>query len=192
MSALEERDPAAEMNRPPVVPEPPAGSLADRIAARSRELEQEPERAIFVPVPGYEDILVVQYRALDLREQLRIEKRHEKIKDTGEQYLLVAVGKLAAACEEILEVVDQDTYRQTDPPGQKWNVGGVRALFSSRAAVRDLPDSASVRQAMLAVFADEEALVQHAADYEELRKSVRPGVDTALAGESEGGSTHKV
>lgn len=171
------------------MPSAPAGSLADRMAARSRELEQEPERAIILDVPGYEGILAVQYRALDYREEFKIEDRYAKVKDGAEQTLLAAVGKLSHACEEILEVVGPDTYKQT---GQKWNVPGVRALFSSRSAVQALPEGASVRMAMVAAFPDEEALVRHAADYEERRGAVRPGVERELAGESEGGSTHKV
>lgn len=167
----------------------PPGSLADRIAARSRELEQQPERTIILPVPGYGDLLAVQYRALDIREELRIEKRFEKVKEPGELFVLVAVGKLSAACEGILEVVGEDEYQET---GHKWNAAGVRALFSSRAAVRELPDAATVRQAMVAAFPDEEALVLHAAEYEERRLTVRPGVDSQLEGESVGGLTPRV
>lgn len=155
-------------------------SLRDQVAARQAQLERSPEHTILLPVPRFEDLLVAQYRPLGYRESWRIEERHEKVKDGAEQALLVAADKLIAACERIVEpTADPDEYRDT---GHKWGLAIARDVFGL-----ELPDATTARQALLAIFAGdegEEALVRHAAEYEEQRRAHSARIDRVVAGES--------
>lgn len=154
----------------------PGVSLRDRIARRSRELEQKPEHIIMLDVPGYEDLLAVHYRALPYREQIKIEGRSDKVKDPAEQTLRVAADKLIAACERIVEKTDDpDTYTDT---GFVWNAKAAD-LFD-----KQLPEGSTARQALIAIIDDEEVLVRHAADLEEQRRDLRRKIDQSVEGNS--------
>ena len=54
---------------------------------------------------------------------------------------------------------------------------------------RQLPDAATARQGILAIFKDDEVLFDHFADYEREREAARERIDTSLAGESVASST---
>lgn len=153
-------------------------SLQQRIAQREREHEQAPEHTIILPVPGFEDILAVQYRALSVREMFAIETRVTKtIKDEYEQNLFGAADKLINACERIVEPTsDPDTFNDT---GYQWGTKAARELFN-----RTLPEPSTARQALLSIFREEESLFAHFTAYEEQRAAVRKRLDSDLAGES--------
>jgi hypothetical protein len=152
-------------------------SLADRIAASERQATETPERAIILPVPGpTSSFLSVRYRALTYRELLKIEERHEKVKDSGDQYLFIATDKLIQACQGILENTGPDEYTDT---GHKWTAQTAKVLFR-----RDLPDNATARQAVLAIFPDEEAVIEHFKEYEQQRLEIRRQIDRETEGNS--------
>lgn len=177
MTALSERE---ELDEQVSESQPQAGSLRDRIARRKRELEQQPEHTIILPVPRFEDILSVQYRPLEYREMFRIETRHEKRPDGAERLLFVAADKLVNACERLVEPAGADTYKDT---GHRWSVEAARDLFDI-----DLPEKTTARQALIAIFDDEELLIRHASDYEEQRRAIHPRLEEKLTGESEASS----
>jgi hypothetical protein len=182
MSATDQTEPEAP-EAPAPVAAVAAGSLQDRIAAQEAELQQAPEHAIILPIPWLAGFSV-QYRALSMRECFKLESRSDKVKDAYDKNLNAVCDKLINACEAILEdrgVIDgQETYEQTP---YKWGATAARDLFR-----RSLPDAATARQGLLAIFPDEEILFDHFAAYEVERKRVRTGLDQSLEGNSEASS----
>lgn len=163
-------------------------SLRDQVEARRRELEHEPDRAILLPFPGF-DNLMVQYRPLSYRESWRIEDKHAKVKDGAEQALLIAADKLVAACERIVTSNGiPDEYTDT---GLKLGVRLAREEFGL-----PLPEGTTARAAVLAIFRDqsvfgedgEELLVRLAADYEDQREPKAEQITSSVEGESEADS----
>ena len=156
------------------------GSLRERAAARRRELEHEHEVSILLPMPGYEDLFAVQYRAMGAREMFTIENRSKDDKESYDKYWAIASDKLVAACERILEVKGPDTYEDT---GFRLNAKAARELFDC-----SLPENASARIAMHAIFGaseeGDERLTDHAGDYELQRKGLVTKVDKRVEGES--------
>ena len=154
-------------------------SLRERVQARHRELEREPDHAILLPVPGYEQDLLVEYRALTYREQFAIETKLEGHKDEAERVLFIAVDKLIAACVRIVEPTGTtDEYKDT---GFRWNANAARDLFGC-----NLPDDARARQGLLAIFSGddgEERLILHAAEYEVQRVAARRQIERRAEGE---------
>lgn len=170
---------------PEAAPVAVGGSLRDRVEQRRRELERQPEQTILLPIPGYEDLLVAQYRALRYREMFAIESRHESNPDKAEGTLFALADKLIAACERILEPVgyDEDGHETYQDTGHRYNARAARELFGA-----ELPEGATARQALLAIFGDadgEERLVLHGADYERERQRVRQHSDSRAEGESQ-------
>jgi hypothetical protein len=161
-----------------------AGSLKARVQARRRELEQEHDSTFVLPIPGFEQLLAVEYRPLNYREMMKLESRHSKNTDEAESVLFIAVDKMIAACERLVEVTgNPDEYADT---GYRWNVQGVRECFGC-----ELPDGATARQAVLKVFSyegGEEDLILHSGEYETQRSTRRASVDRRVEGESEASS----
>ena len=158
-------------------PQATGESLQEWAARRRQDLAAQPERAIFLPLPGYEERLAVQYRPLTYREAVKIETRHEKNRDDAEKLLFVAADKLIAACERIVEPNGPDEYKDT---GYRFNAKAAAELFGCG-------DVVSSRQALLAIFDDEEAVVRHHGAYEEQRTAANEGVTRLMVGESGAG-----
>jgi hypothetical protein len=181
MSALYE-DTSVHDEDAPIAAASENESLQDWAARRRREMHDAPEKAIVIPLPGYEDRLSVQFRALNYREALAIENRQEKNKDQAEALLFVAADKLIAACERIVEATPYpNTYNDT---GYKLNAKGAREFFGCA-----IPDGAGGRVGVLAILPDEEAVVRYAGELEERRQALRAGTERGMAGESEASAT---
>lgn len=152
-------------------------SLRDRVQARERELERSSVNAILVPVPGLEDFLAVRYRPLSFQEMVKLEKRHERLVEEkpAEGFVRVAADKLIHAEPHIMEMNGDGKWHDTE---YTLDARAARDLFG-----RDLGENATRRDAVRAIFRDDEGLIEHAAKYEELRRVARSGVDGSLEGE---------
>lgn len=175
MSALEENVQVEPLEEIPVR----GPSLRDEIAAQERQIQQEPAHAIIVPLSWLTGF-AVQYRALSQREMYPLEKRHDKNPDEYEQGLFIAADKLLHAQERIVKQTGPDEYSDT---GYKLGPRAAQELFD-----RTLPEKATARQGLLAIFPEEEILFDHFLEYERQRKLIRTKVDKKVTGEFEAGS----
>jgi hypothetical protein len=120
-------------------------SLAERVAARRRELARE--RTAVLAIPGYEDMLAARYRMLDFHTLRKIAERNRG-QDEADEEIANAADTLIHACVEILEVDTGDdgerVYRST---GQRWTAKAARELFGA-----ELPNEATARDALLAAI----------------------------------------
>ncbi len=172
---------------PDVLPEdglstlPAGGSLRDRLAARRRQLA---ERDFFTqPILGYEDLgLYARYEVLDFTTRSKIGQRHATAISRKETEIGgtrdAAADTLAQACVGLLEKVGEDGGFRELAPG--FTADAIREYI-----VPDLPEGATVRQAILAMFpAPHDGLVADMlTDYAERCSQIDPDHDEEMAGE---------
>jgi hypothetical protein len=146
--------PAIEMSLAP-------GSLEARLRRRGAQLaNQATER---FAIPGYEDVLAVELRAMEYETQRQIIQQHEKIGRTnpGHFEVLVAADTIIRATEGFYAVpVDEDQEMERLPEGTTW-------LSLARMVGRKLPEDCTVRQALFAMLGPHAATMRVAALHRE-------------------------
>lgn len=143
---------------------PAPGSLGDRLAERQDYLEQH--QTGWFGVPGYDDLVEVELRALGFKTIRTIQKRQQKVRDENTRELYAVADQLVTATVGFREVLDEGQYR--DLPDEDW-VRLARRL-------RNCPEAPSPRQALLFVVGDKR-LLAFAAEFEKWAGTVRKDVD---------------
>ncbi len=156
----------------PVAPQAPAvgGSLRDRAAARREELQRQD--TFKLPVEGWEDMLLAEYRGLGYTMLRKIGERHDQGTPEGE--LASFADTLINACVDIYEITPDGPVAF----GKRWSSSFVRDELGI-----DLPDSATARQALEAVL-PEDYLAMHFRAYDMKVGELLTKHDRAVVGES--------
>lgn len=141
------------------------GSLADRMRARREHVEAQHTKTI--DIPGYEGVLAAEYRILSWATINKIAARHDHLRDESLQMLYAAADTLITACEEIHEVRADGSLRAT---GERW-------VALAAAAGAKLPDDATPRQALLALFVHDTRVIEHYRDYSQWVRGHSPQID---------------
>jgi hypothetical protein len=140
-----------------------SNSLGDRMKARASELEKQ--QADF-PIPGYDDVLEVELRALGYQTIRRVQRKNEKIRDPTVQELYTLADQLLTATQGFREVFPDD--REPQEIDDTWVTLAKR--------LPNCPEDVTPRQAILKVIGDKRLafLVQ---DWSEWARTVRSDVD---------------
>jgi hypothetical protein len=115
-----------------------SSSLDARMQARSRELESRTSE--FFPIPGFEDILVVELQMLGFERQRRIARKHERLRDQTLQELYTAADCLIDATVRFAEVVSEGHVRSIN---DDW-------IELARRTGKVLPQDVTPRKALIA------------------------------------------
>jgi hypothetical protein len=142
-------------------------SLARRAQVRRAELSAR--RTVQLPVPGYQDILVVEYRALTYAEVKRITTKTERIRDEAAQDLAAYTDQLLLASTNAWEIAPDGTRTEL---GTGWTIELVRAMGS--------PPDLSLRQSFMAVLTDV-LVIQHYAEYSQWLQGAEYDIDNEAA-----------
>ena len=141
-------EPLVEDKVPPGAPTlggpapPQEGSLAARMATRSEELEKQTSERF--PIPGWEDILEVELRALGYRALRQALTRNERVRDEATRELYTVADQLLMATVGFWEVPQNGGQpRQMD---ETWE--------SLAKRLPNCPDGATPRQALLFLVGD--------------------------------------
>lgn len=151
----------------------PADSLAGRIAERRRDLERKTTEDF--DVPGYEGILVARYKVVGYAANRKIGKRHESMPAWIKAELYTMADTLILANVDLLENGGDDPAGHR-PLGLRWGVKAAQDLFRCQ-----LPDNATARQAMFAIFPDDMKLMRHYGDVSQWILGNNPRIDDDLA-----------
>ena len=135
-------------------------SLQERAAARRQQLEQD--HSFVLPLPGYEDMFAVRYRALSYGEMWRISDKNGALPNSPETDMANFADLLINGCVEFLEVKPDGSYQSL---GHKWgDAKGINESFGL-----GLPEGATARECVFAVFSGPQGgnrLALHAAAYD--------------------------
>lgn len=144
-----------------------SGALSDRMAVRADQLEKN--QTEWFPIPGYEDVLEVELRALGYKTIRATIRRNEKIRDPDVQEVVSMADQIAKATVGFREVLPGGKTRQID---DDW----VRLA----KRLPNCPDDVDTRRAVLFLVTDKRIafLVQ---DWAEWARSVRKDVDEEVA-----------
>lgn len=158
----------------------PAGSLSERLTQIRKDRERKRGSIITIPVEGTDGLLAASYRRLSFEEKSDIAKRHDGIGTDGSDEVAAAADLLINACQDLLEVVGKDAdgkpeYRSL---GKRWTTTTISELFGI-----ELPENATVRQAMRDAF-DSEDLMDHMLTYIRLANDLTKDDSGELPGES--------
>lgn len=136
-----------------------SASLADRVAAKRREVEARRQARFILPVPDYQELLAVKYRKLLWEERMDIIERDGGT-DTAER-VTAAADMLIAACEDLLEVDGTNGNGEPvyKPLGKRWSTPAIIEYFGI-----GLPENATVRHALREALGSD-ALMTHFAEY---------------------------
>lgn len=158
------------------------GRLANR---RGALLAKEP---FFMPVPGYEGLIVAKYRALDYRTIRRIGMKQADNPDQPESEIAVAADSLVNACLGLYGVPeDWDGKEDTlIPTGHGYSADAARELFG--VGQDELPEGSGGRLALLSIVPDATDVVLHYAAYDARSRQINDRLDKTLQGESEASS----
>lgn len=157
-------------------------SLQERFARVREERSRSDEYTFELPVPGYEQIgLWARYRVLDYKElrQIGNDVALEKIKNDSEEELAEYATTIIRACVELLEKTGDDSFQSL---GYGWSADGIRKLGA------DLPEGATARQAVFAVFNGPMGgnhLFHHFREFSTRADEVGPALTEDVQGESE-------
>ena len=139
-------------------------SLAARAAARRAELSAT--RTCELPVPGYQDMLVIGYRALTYPEVKRISQRTAIIRDEAERDLATYADQLLLASTDAWEITQQGMRRHV---GSGWTSGVLQTLGADLGMTG--------RQMLLGVL-PALLLIQHYTEYFEWLQGAEYDIDT--------------
>lgn len=155
----------------------PSGALSSKLARRRVDLSIK--HPVDLPVPGYEEILVARYKALDYRTMREIGLRQEQNQDRADAEMKIAAETMVAACLELFERMPNQELR---PTGFRWSTKTARELFE--IGPDELPDGTTAAAALLKIV-DPTDLMIHFGEYSEQVRRVRHDVAQELQGESE-------
>jgi hypothetical protein len=121
-----------------------AGSLEERMQARSEELEHLTTEVF--DVPRWEGMLAVELKALGWKRLVDVVGKNAQIRDTSSQLLYSSADQLLAATVGFYEVEEgDDGRRETSVPDATWNTLACNAGAS---------DELTPRQALIYVVGD--------------------------------------
>lgn len=151
-------------------------SLQARVAARRQDLIARRSKGFTVPVPEFEGMLALHFRLLEFEEKRAIHMRHDGVgTDPGDE-VAASADLLIAACDGVLEV-HGDSEPSQYAPGLSAQV--VRDLFG----LSDLPESLTVRQALIAALGSDGVMALFGRYSQEV-SSIRDEAEDAAEGES--------
>ena len=138
-------------------------SLAARAKVRRAELSET--RTTEMPVPGYQDMLVIEYRALTYSEVKRITQRTSLIRDEASRDLAAYADQLLLAARNAWEIT---------PAGKRKHLGNgwTQELLLALGA----PIGLTARQMLFAVLSDL-LLVQHYIEYSQWLQGAEYDID---------------
>lgn len=142
-------------------------SLSARMDQRAEVLEQQVSE-IF-PIPGYENIIEVELRALGYKRIRQIQKRNEKVRDEVVREIYSIADQVIAATIGFYEV---------NPNGTRSAIEDDWVSLAKRR--RGCPDAPTPRQALLFLVTDKR-IHFFADDWGTWARSVRADVDEELA-----------
>ena len=131
------------------------GSLADRAAARRKQLLER--KTTILEVPGYEGILSMEYRALSYPEGRRIQSRNQRISDDAAREIASAADGLIMASEMAFE--HDPESGDLKPLGMAWGIPLAQSLGVK------VSETMTVRQAVMSCFAHDIWLMNHWNEY---------------------------
>lgn len=139
----------------------PSNSLADRMKKRAATLEKE--QADWFPIPGFDDLLEVELRALGYQTIRRVQRRNEKIRDQTVMELYNMADQLLTATQGFRQVNEPSSLE-----GETW--------VSLARRLDNCPPDLTPRQALLFLVGEKRImfLVQ---DWAEWARTVRDDVD---------------
>jgi hypothetical protein len=144
----------------------------DSLAARARVRREElsARRTIQLLVPGYQDMLEMEYRALTYREVKHITNRTERIRDEAAQDLAAYADQLLLASTQAWEVAPDGTRTELSSAG--WTMELMVAL--------GVEPGMTMRQSLMAVLTDV-LLIQHYAEYSQWLQGAEYDIDNEAA-----------
>lgn len=163
----------------PDVESPPVSSRGfDSLAARAqaRRAELSARRSVELPVPGYQDMLVIEYRALTYSEVKRIGQRVSLIRDEAAQDLASYADQLLLASTNAWEITREGTRRHV-------GAGWTSDLLTSLGAAPGM----TARQMLLGVLSDL-LLIQHYVEYSQWLQGAEFDIDNEIAKDFRGTS----
>lgn len=128
------------------VAEHPSGSLAGRMAARRKELQEV--RAEVFPFPGWESMLAVEMQVLGYEALSRIGERHKTVRLKWQRELYIGVDILIAATTGFYEVAPDGSRKRIS---DSW-------IDLARTAFPDSPEDMTTRQAFFVLLPEKETL----------------------------------
>lgn len=132
----------------------PTGSLAARMQERREQLERS--QSTFMDIPGYDDLICVAYRAIGWQRINKIVDGVAGERDPSLRQLYAAADTLIAAREQVYEVTPEGTLRAIDASWHDLCEGAGVAL----------PEDATERVALLALFEVDSRVMSHYGEYE--------------------------
>jgi hypothetical protein len=129
-------------------PEPASPSLSSRMTARHEELARQTTGRF--PVPGWDDVLEVELRAVGIRQSTKIVQRSQRVRDDGTRQLYVTADLVTQATVGFWEVPENGGGKAKPLEGETW--------ASLAARLDDCPDSPTPRQALLFLVPEERLL----------------------------------
>lgn len=146
------------------------GALSERMAHRAKELEEQ--QTEWFPVPGWEDMIEVELKALGYRTIRASIERNKRIRDVGLRELYSLCDQIAKATVSFREVDGE----KTKPVDDDW-VKLARRL-------PDAPDEIDTRKAIL-FLVGEKRLHFLIEEWGNWARSVRHDVDREVAADFE-------
>jgi hypothetical protein len=143
----------------------PDRSLSSRMAVRQQQLEEQTSE--WFPIPGWEDMLEVELKALGYTQIRKAQKGNEKVRDEILQELYNIADQIKKATIGFREVPEDGGER-------KLLVGETWVTIARRAP--GCPDGLTERQAVLWLVG-EKRIHFLAKDWGEWARTVRPDVD---------------
>lgn len=140
-----------------VVPESPLGaSMMDQIRAQHKKLADSQDTII--SVPGYEELLAVKYRVLDVQREINdINRRTSReFSDPIVAALYSTLDAMARACVEIFAVRGDDNVPLSEAFGP--DTPPIR-YDQKLAEFMDFKDVETAREVILRLFAENEPMI---------------------------------
>jgi hypothetical protein len=142
-------------------------SLSERARARRQQLQRQ--RTVILKVPGWENWLEVEYRALSWAEMRMISGRHERISDDATRDLYVAADTLILASVNSYALDDEGKRHEL---GLHWGIE-----LAQRFGV-DVDEGTTARRAVMSFFFHDLQLMGHCnMDYGEWLQSTEEDID---------------
>lgn len=148
-------------------------SLQARVAARREQQIAARARSFLVPLPGFEDLLAARYHPLGFEIKRQIQIRHEQIGSDPADEVAASADILIAACDEVRDAETGATL------AAGWTAGVVRDVFG----LTDLPESATVRQALIVALGADGVMAHFGGYHREANRILDASEEKAL-GES--------
>lgn len=145
--------------------------LQARIAQRRKVLQSQ--RTLTIDVPGYEGILMAEYRVLPWQTIRKNVDRHQRQRDEGLRELYIAADGLMMACENLYEI--------KPPNDTKVALDVVWGIAAANKLGIELEPGTTARQALLAIFEVDSRIVGHYSELVSWQQGENQELDEELA-----------